>query len=99
MTKPGEDPIIINNLPYPFEFQLESIEAYALRNNSHTGMILKMKRKSLGLLASRYYYPTATFAIISSISFLIHPDVVSSMMRVVEFYGVSCKIQYLFTPQ
>ena len=85
-TNHGGDPIIINSLPYPFEFQLESIEAYnkTIADNygndyyhSHTGMRIKMERKSLGLLASKYYYPTATFAILSLISFLIDPDVVS----------------------
>ena len=76
-------------MPYPFEFQLESIEACnkTIADNygndyyhSHTGMRIKMERKSLGLLASKYYYPTATFAILSLISFLIDPDVVSIYM-------------------
>ena len=42
-----------------------------------TGMIIKMKRKSLGLLLGGYYYPTTAFALLSMISFLINPDIVS----------------------
>ena len=81
-TKPGEDPIVINSLPYPFEFQLTSLKSYEKKLNhfkhSATGMILKLERNSLGMLASRYYYPTGSFAILSLISFLINPDIVSN---------------------
>ena len=81
-TKPGEDPIVINSLPYPFEFQLTSLKSYEKKLNhfkhSATGMNLKLKRNSLGMLASRYYYPTGSFAILSLISFLINPDIVSN---------------------
>ena len=82
VTKPGEDPIVINSLPYPFEFQLSSLKSYGKKLNhfkhSHTGMVLKLERNSLGMLASRYYYPTGSFAILSLISFLINPDIVST---------------------
>ena len=78
-TSIGDPPIILDNLPFPFEFQLEALLAFEKvydDNYSYTGMLLKMKRKSLGQLLSGYYYPTATFAFLSMISFLIKPDVV-----------------------
>ena len=85
VTKPGGEPIVINSLPYPFEFQLSSLKSYEKKLNyfkySHTGMILKLERNSLGMLASRYYYPTGSFAILSLISFLINPDIVSNSSK------------------
>ena len=55
----------------------DSKAAYESAQFSFTGMILKLKRKSLGHLASSYYYPTACFALLSLISYLIKPDIVS----------------------
>ena len=73
----GEDPIIINDLPFPYEFQLESLPSFDMvydtyGNYSYTGMVLKMKRKFIGQLLSGYYYPTGSFALLSLISFLIN---------------------------
>lgn len=72
-------PIVITDLPYPFEFQLESIPSFVKTydtNYSYTGMTVKMKRSSFGLLLSGYYYPTGSFALLSQISFLINVDMV-----------------------
>ena len=80
-TGVGDPPIILDHLPFPFEFQLESLPAfekvYDDLNFSYTGMLLKMRRKSLGQLLSGYYYPTASFAFLSMISYLINPEIVS----------------------
>ena len=73
----GVDPIIIDNSPLPFEFQLQSLatkEKHAGYNISYTGMLVRIKRKSLGLLLSGYYSPSTSFAFLSMISFLINPD-------------------------
>jgi hypothetical protein len=80
----GVDSIIIDNSTLPFEFELESL-AEKERDYSHfrvsmTGMHLKIKRKSLGLLLSGYYYPTTSFALFSMVSFIINPDVVSQVL-------------------
>ena len=83
-TKSGGDPIILDNLPFPFEFQLvvlptfESTNVYNI-SFSYTGVVLKMRRKSTGQLLIGYFYPTASFALLSMISFLIKPDMVSSL--------------------
>ena len=77
VTSIGDPPIILNHLPFPFEFQLAALPAFEKvydDNYSYTGMLLKMKRKSLGQLLSGYYYPTGAFAILSLISYLIKPD-------------------------
>ena len=77
----GEDPIIIDNLAFPYEFPLQSLPAFQKFNSygyySYTGMLVKLKWKSLGQLLSGYYYPTASFALLSMISFLIQPEKVS----------------------
>ena len=78
----GEHPIIINNLVFPYEFQLQSLSEFQKFNSygstySYTGMLMKVQRKSLGQLLSGYYYPTASFALLSMISFLITPEKVS----------------------
>ena len=79
-----EHPIIIKNLSFPFELTLEAqqtfsrVEKFDNARHTYTGMCLKLRRKkSFGQLFGSFYYPTASFALLSMISFLIHPDVVS----------------------
>ena len=77
----GDPPIILDNysLPYNFElYALPAIEIFKDQAYSYTGMKIVMKRKDLGHLLAGYYYPTASFALVSMISFLIHPDAVST---------------------
>ena len=79
----GDHPIILDNLAFPYEFHLQSLPAFEKSNSygsnySYTGMLMKIQRKSLGQLLSGYYYPTASFAILSMISFLIKPEKVSA---------------------
>ena len=77
----GDPPIILNDLPFPFQFELEALPVFEQilegATYTYTGMLMRLKRKSLGQLLSGYYYPTATFAFLSMVSFLINPDVVS----------------------
>ena len=79
-TKSEGDPIMIDNLPFPFEFQLVTLPTFEREKYnqpySYTGIILKMRRNSLGQLICGFFYPTAAFALLSMISFLIKPDVV-----------------------
>ena len=84
------DPIIIDNSPLPFKFQLKPLavkekDVIGYHNVSFTGMHIKIKRKSLGQLLSGYYYPTTSFALFSMVSFIINPDVVSLMSEFVKF--------------
>jgi hypothetical protein len=79
----GDPPIIIDNLAFPYEFHLQSLPVFQKSNSygstySYTGMVMKIQRKSLGQLLSGYYYPTASFAVLSMISFLIKPEKVSA---------------------
>ena len=80
------DPIIIDNSPLPFEFRLNPLatkeEDNGFYNVSKTGMCIKFKRKSFGLLLGGYYYPTTAFALLSMVSFVINPDVVSTYFQV-----------------
>ena len=89
-TKSGGDSIILDGLPFPFEFRLMILPAFELRNiynvtYSYTGIVLKMRRKSPGQLLCGYFYPTTAFALLSMISFLIKPDIVSSFLFEHEF--------------
>ena len=72
---------MLNNFPLPFEFELQPLPSFERRiynfNYSFTGMQIKLKRKGLGRLVTGYFCPTAAFALLSMISFLINPDVVS----------------------
>ena len=80
-TSVGEGHIILNDSTLPFEFELQYLPSFEKKrlNQSYsiTGMNIKMRRNSLGHLLCAYYYPTAAFAFLSMISFLINPDVVS----------------------
>ena len=75
-------PILINGLSLPFEFELEALPIKqkvsfdGSLNYSFPGILIKMKRNSYGQLLSGYFYPTASFALLSMLSFLIQPDVV-----------------------
>ena len=88
-TKSGGDPIILDNLPFPFEFQLVVLPNFEVKTNrrnnlvtfSYTGIALRMRRKSLGQLLSGFFYPSAAFALLSMISFLIKPDMVRFFRR------------------
>ena len=74
-----EQPIILKSFPQ-FEVKLKSLPSFEIKaygyNYSSTGMKLIVKRKNMGHLDSGYYYPTSSFAILSTISYLINPDVV-----------------------
>ena len=88
-TNSGSDPIILDDLPFPFEFQLVVLPNFGLKNSiknrtvtfSYTGIALRMRRKSLGQLLSGFFYPSAAFALLSMISFLIKPDMVRFFRR------------------
>ena len=86
-----EDPIILNDLPHPYEFEFNLEPAFEKTNAqnrsfSYAGMEIKMKRKPLGELLSGYYYPMAAFALLSVISFLIKPEMVSNWF----FFIIEC---------
>ena len=75
----GSEPLILKDLALPFGLELEVLpirEIYIGYNFSQAGIIIRIKRDSLGQLLSGYYYPTASFALLSMLSFLINPEVV-----------------------
>ena len=86
MTRIGDVPIIVNDPSLPFDFELQSLSTsnksyYGMIPFSYIGMKITLKRKILGDLLVGYYYPTAAFALLSMISFLINPDVVSTILK------------------
>ena len=74
-------------MPFPFEFILETLPPFATvydlqeicrdETYSFAGILIKMKRNSVGQLLCGYYYPTTSFALLSMISYLIKPEKVS----------------------
>ena len=84
-----------------YEFHLESLPVF---NNtydeeySYAGLLIKLKRKSFGQLLSGYYYPTASFAILSLISFLISPDQVLTIQSKTEDpLDLAARIDYKYS--
>ena len=79
-TGVGDDPLIVDELALPFGFELEALpikgKYYGGYNVSMAGILIRIKRDTLGLLLSGYYYPTTSFALLSMMSFLINPDLV-----------------------
>ena len=79
----NDSQIVIKNLPFPFDVTLESIKVFSKvrklnqKTFYHTGMCLKIKRKAPYRLLTSFYYPTTAFALLSMLSFLINPDIVS----------------------
>ena len=81
-TTIGYAPLIVDDLALPFRIELEvlPIEEEDTGNDyfvSKAAILLRIKRDSLGQLISGYYYPTTSFALLSMVSFLIDPNVVS----------------------
>ena len=78
-TSVGGDPLILDDLALPFGFELEVLptkEKDINYNVSMAGILIRIERESFGMLLSGYCYPTISFALLSMVSFLIHPDVV-----------------------
>ena len=79
----GDAPCELNDLLFPFHIKIESLPTSRKFNPDrkktydYTGMYFKIDRMTRGQLLSGYYYPTASFAFLSTISYLINPDVVS----------------------
>ena len=83
--KAENEPIILDDLPFPFAIVLKPLPTITIHGNFHskiskTGILFKMKRNDFGKLLASYYYPSASFAVLSLISFLINPDIVSYLI-------------------
>ena len=100
LTTIGYDPLILDDLALPFGIELEVLpireEDTGINYSvSQAGMLIRIKRDSLGQLMSGYYYPTTSFALLSMISFLINPDVVR---QVFEFASSLFSTVFLYLP-
>ena len=91
ITSQGKESIFIDDMALPFEFELKALDIKQKSFNfnvSSVGILIMMRRNSLGQLLSGYYYPTASFALLSMVSFLIDPDVVSRLSKFLIFLGI-----------
>ena len=79
----GQIHIKISSESLPFYMELSSMETISVKIDQsaflydQAGISIHFSRKSLGNLSGSFYGPTAIFAILSLISFHIHPDKVS----------------------
>ena len=84
-TKANNPVINIDDLTLPFEITVESLQpfnetCYGRYNCSYTGILMKIKRTSLGQLWTGYFVPMGIFSSFSMISFLIKPDLVRNCL-------------------
>ena len=77
----GDEPLTLHSKRLPFDIKLSSIKAWPLKSDgaeyAFCGMNIRFTRQGLGVLIGSFYAPTAIFALLSMISFNIHPDIVS----------------------
>ena len=70
----------ISNDHLPFSFKIVAKDDYGHYNfnyfSPYTGIVINLKREKLGNLFGGFFAPTCIFALLSMISFLIHPEVV-----------------------
>ena len=87
-------PFELNDLPFPFQLEIESLatsnrsDTERKRTFSYTGMCFTIVRTTRGHLINSFYLPTASFAFLSTISYLIKPDIVCIYSKVNLCYQV-----------
>ena len=71
----------------PYKFKLSKLASFQRERGGivhhFTGIQFQMKRKGLGSLLNTYYIPTAMFAVMSMISFVIDPTCVPGRMGMI----------------
>ena len=79
--------LYINDTTTPFNFEIGLIKPFPRRyldeQYSYSGFRIKLERKSIGVLQSSYFIPTGVFAVVSMVSFLIHPESVPGRMGMI----------------
>ena len=88
LLKSPEDVIFINDTTTPFKYELGLIKPHVMKDleneiYSYSGFKIRLERKGRGILHHSFFIPTAVFAIVSMISFLIHPDSVPGRMGLI----------------
>ena len=77
----GMNGLEVKSKRLPFTIKLTTLEAFIINiegYDCHTaGLTIHLSRKDLGVLTGSFYGPTAIFAFLSMISFIISPDAVS----------------------
>lgn len=73
------DPILLQNTDEVYDWiSLESLESFPYFESgfeySYTGMRIRMKHRSLGLLFGSFYVPTSIFSLLSLVSYTITPE-------------------------
>lgn len=76
----SDDFLEVQQRQVPFDIRLETMESVHIWEMGSwypiAGVSITLKRNTLGLLYGGFYGPTAFFAILSLISYTIHPDAV-----------------------
>ena len=82
----NEGLISLKHLPFSFDLKIESQPSFEKVKKldgkaysfSYTGICFTMNRNSYGQLLGGFYYSTLSFAVLSLVSYLIKPDIVST---------------------
>ncbi len=84
-TSPGQPAISLPSQKLPFHFTINGKPSYRYHipgmdeTYSYTGVIIMLRRNSLGRLISGYYVITGIFALLSTLSYIIPPDQVQNI--------------------
>ena len=82
----GDEAMEIHSERLPFKITVQSLNSSIVKSmiwlRSGSGVRFKFARNNIGLLLGGYYGPTAIFALLSLVSFIIKPEIVSPKMYV-----------------
>ena len=80
-TNVSQPSVSIDNSRLQYTITVDSIETTMTQSTVYeyvnSGLKLKLQRRNIGQLLGGYFGPTAIFALLSLISFIINPDIVS----------------------
>ena len=93
--KLGDEEMEFHSQRLPFQITVQSLNTSIVKSmvwlRSGAGVRFRFARNSIGLLLGGYYGPTATFALLSMVSYIIKPEIVSLFPQKVEHKRIRCK--------
>ena len=95
--------MFIEQLRLPFDVHVEILEPYTIYEDGydypHAGARIHLKRNDLGVLAGGFYFPTASFSLLSLLSYSIHYENVGRKILLFMFPNIHIsflKFDYFF---
>ena len=73
-----DPPKRIEQVKLPFDIDIEVLDPFSKWldsfNKSYSGMSIRFQRNTIGVLKGGFYFPTASFSLLSMLSFLVKPE-------------------------